>query len=74
MLEMADFADRRTEGFSAGMRRRVILGQALVHDPPNVILDEPTAGLDVMSARNARAHRSLPRGGTLRAALHPLDG
>jgi sodium transport system ATP-binding protein len=55
MLEMADFADRRAEGFSAGMRRRVVLGQALVHDPPNVILDEPTAGLDVMSARNVRA-------------------
>jgi sodium transport system ATP-binding protein len=55
MLEMADFADRRTEGFSAGMCRRVVLGQALVHDPPNVILDEPTAGLDVMSTRNVRA-------------------
>jgi len=54
MLEMADFADRRTEGFSAGMHRRVILGEALVHDPPNVILDEPTAGLDVMSTRNVR--------------------
>ena len=55
MLEMADFADRRTEGFSAGMGRRVILGQALVHDPPNVILDEPTGGLDVMSTRKVRA-------------------
>ncbi len=55
MLEMADFADRRTEGFSAGMHRRVVLGQALIHDPPNVILDEPTAGLDVMSTRNVRA-------------------
>jgi sodium transport system ATP-binding protein len=55
MLEMADFADRRAEGFSAGMCRRVVLGQALVHDPPNVILDEPTAGLDVMSTRNVRA-------------------
>jgi sodium transport system ATP-binding protein len=54
MLEMADFADRRAEGFSAGMRRRVVLGQALIHDPPNVILDEPTAGLDVMSTRNVR--------------------
>jgi len=55
MLDMADFADRRTEGFSAGMNRRVILGQALIHDPPNVILDEPTAGLDVMSTRSVRA-------------------
>jgi sodium transport system ATP-binding protein len=55
MLEMIDFADRRTEGFSAGMRRRVILGQALIHAPTNVILDEPTAGLDVMSTRGVRA-------------------
>lgn len=54
MLEMADFADRRTEGFSVGMHRRVILGEALIHDPPNIILDEPTAGLDVMSTRNVR--------------------
>jgi sodium transport system ATP-binding protein len=54
MLEMADFADRRTEGFSVGMHRRVILGEALIHDPPNVILDEPTSGLDVMSTRNVR--------------------
>ena len=55
MLEMADFADRRTEGFSVGMHRRVILGEALIHAPPNVILDEPTAGLDVMSTRTVRA-------------------
>jgi sodium transport system ATP-binding protein len=55
MLGMTDFADRRTEGFSAGMRRHVVLGQTLIHDPPNVILDEPTAGLDVMSTRNVRA-------------------
>lgn len=55
MLEMTEFADRRAEGFSAGMRRRVVLGQALIHDPPNILLDEPTTGLDVMSIRNVRA-------------------
>jgi sodium transport system ATP-binding protein len=54
MLEMTDFAERRAEGFSVGMHRRVILGEALIHDPPNIILDEPTAGLDVMSTRNVR--------------------
>lgn len=55
LLEINAFADRRAEGFSAGMRRRVVLGDALIHDPHNVILDEPTAGLDVMSTRNVRA-------------------
>ena len=54
MLEITDFADRRAGGFSVGMHRRVILGEALIHDPPNIILDEPTAGLDVMSTRNVR--------------------
>jgi sodium transport system ATP-binding protein len=53
-LEMTDFADRRAEGFSAGMKRRVILAQALLHEPPNLILDEPTASLDVMSTRTVR--------------------
>ncbi len=75
MLEMADFADRRTEGFSAGMRRRVILGQALIHDPPNVILDEPTVGLDVMSARNVRAliARFRQEGRCVLISTHSMD-
>jgi len=54
MLEMADYADRRCEGFSKGMRQKVALGRALIHDPRTMILDEPTAGLDVMSARSVR--------------------
>ena len=75
MLEMADFADRRAEGFSAGMSRRVVLGQALIHDPPNVILDEPTAGLDVMSTRNVRAliARFREEGRCILVSTHLMD-
>jgi len=51
---MAEFADRRTDGFSTGERLKVAIARALVHRPPNVLLDEPTSGLDVMSTRAMR--------------------
>jgi sodium transport system ATP-binding protein len=54
-LDMADIADRRTEGFSQGQRVKTAIARALVHDPRNVILDEPTNGLDVMATRAMRA-------------------
>ena len=54
LLDMHDFADRRAQNFSRGMIRKVVLGMALVHNPPNVILDEPTQGLDVVSTRTVR--------------------
>ena len=53
-LDMADIADRRTEGFSQGQRVKTAIARALVHDPRNVILDEPTNGLDVMATRAMR--------------------
>jgi sodium transport system ATP-binding protein len=53
-LDMADFADRRSEGFSQGQRVKTAIARALVHDPRNVILDEPTNGLDVMATRAMR--------------------
>ena len=53
-LDMADIADRRTEGFSQGQRVKTAIARALVHDPKNVILDEPTNGLDVMATRAMR--------------------
>jgi len=51
---MRDILDRRTEGFSQGQRVKTAIARALVHDPKNVILDEPTNGLDVMSTRAMR--------------------
>lgn len=54
-LRMEDFIDRRTDGFSQGQRVKVAIARALVHDPQNIILDEPTNGLDVMSTRGVRA-------------------
>ncbi|MGH8196467.1 MAG: ATP-binding cassette domain-containing protein [Woeseiaceae bacterium] len=53
-LDIADFADRRTKGFSHGQRTKVALARALVHEPQNVILDEPSSGLDVMATRALR--------------------
>ncbi|EIL89353.1 sodium ABC transporter ATP-binding protein [Rhodanobacter fulvus Jip2] len=53
-LDMGDIADRRTEGFSQGQRVKTAIARALIHDPGNVILDEPTNGLDVMATRALR--------------------
>ena len=53
-LEMADFADRHAEGYSQGQRVKTAIARALIHDPRNVILDEPTNGLDVMATRAMR--------------------
>ena len=55
MLDMQDFSERKTEGFSSGQRVKVAIARALVHDPGNILLDEPTNGLDVMSTRAMRA-------------------
>ena len=53
-LGMQDFIDRRTEGFSQGQRTKTAIARALVHAPRNVVLDEPTNGLDVMTTRSMR--------------------
>jgi sodium transport system ATP-binding protein len=54
LLDMSDFANRRTDGFSTGQRLKVAIARALVHNPKNILLDEPTNGLDVMSTRAMR--------------------
>lgn len=50
-LEMNDFRDRRCDKLSTGMKQKVSIARTLVHDPPVMIFDEPTLGLDVMAAR-----------------------
>jgi len=54
LLDMAPLMARRTEGFSQGERMKVALARALVHDPANIVLDEPTNGLDVLATRALR--------------------
>ena len=61
-LDMAEILDRKTEGFSQGQRTKTAIARALVHDPRNVILDEPTNGLDVMTTRGMRQFLQNLRG------------
>jgi sodium transport system ATP-binding protein len=53
-LRMEDFIDRPARGFSRGQQMKVALGRALVHRPRNIMLDEPTNGLDVATSRAVR--------------------
>jgi sodium transport system ATP-binding protein len=54
VLDMAEFIDRRTDGFSQGQRVKVAIARALIHKPGTVLLDEPSNGLDVMTTRALR--------------------
>jgi sodium transport system ATP-binding protein len=54
LLEMQPFADRLAKGFSQGQKLKTALARALVHRPKNILLDEPTNGLDVMAVRGLR--------------------
>ena len=55
LLEISEFAERPAKGFSQGQRIKVALARAIVHAPRNIVLDEPTNGLDVMATRALRA-------------------
>ena len=74
-LGMEDIADRRTEGFSQGQRVKTAIARALIHDPRNVILDEPTNGLDVMATRSMRAfmHRLRDEGRCVLFSSHIMQ-
>jgi ABC-2 type transport system ATP-binding protein len=71
---LADRADDRVEVFSRGMRQRLHLARALLHDPPVLILDEPSAGLDPESARSLRAmvRRLAAEGRSILLTTHDL--
>ncbi|MHB8410360.1 MAG: ABC transporter ATP-binding protein [Candidatus Acidiferrales bacterium] len=51
-LDMEEFRDRRCAKLSTGMKQKVSIARTLIHDPPVMIFDEPTNGLDVMAARS----------------------
>ncbi len=55
-LNMQDFIERRTEGFSQGQRVKVAIARAMIHEPQTVLMDEPSNGLDVMSTRALREY------------------
>jgi sodium transport system ATP-binding protein len=75
LLDMKEIANRRTEGFSQGERMKVALARALVHGPRNVLLDEPTNGLDVMSTRAVRTliHRLKSQGHCVLFSSHVMQ-
>jgi sodium transport system ATP-binding protein len=56
ILDMTRFADRRAGTFSTGMKQKVAIARSIVHDPPIVIFDEPTAGLDVLASQTVIAY------------------
>src|SRR5580704_13728114 len=74
-LDLAPHADERCEGFSKGMRQKVALAGALVHEPRVIILDEPLTGLDAGSARQVKSvlRERVDAGGTIVMTTHILE-
>jgi ABC-2 type transport system ATP-binding protein len=74
-LGLISHAHERCEGFSKGMRQKVALAGALVHDPKLIILDEPLTGLDAGSARQVKTvlRERVAAGGTVIMTTHILE-
>jgi len=74
-LELAPHANERCEGFSKGMRQKVALAGALIHEPRLIILDEPLTGLDAGSARQVKSvlRERVRAGGTVIMTTHILE-
>jgi len=74
-LDLTPHAQERCEGFSKGMRQKVALAGALIHDPRLIILDEPLTGLDARSARQVKSvlRERVQAGGTVIMTTHILE-
>lgn len=75
VMNLGDRADERTKKYSGGMRRRLELAQALVHQPKVLFLDEPTVGLDVSSRRSIWEYvvKLRDSGVTIFVTTHQMD-
>ena len=74
-FEMDDFSDRRCDQLSTGMKQKVSIARTLIHDPPVMIFDEPTLGLDVMTARTITQfiRECRERGKTVLFSTHAMS-
>src|ERR1700733_3428439 len=74
-LDLAPHANERCEGFSKGMRQKVALAGALIHEPQRIMLDEPLTGLDAGSARQVKSvlRERVRAGGTIIMTTHILE-
>jgi sodium transport system ATP-binding protein len=74
-LELEDFIDRRCGALSSGQRQRISIGRAVVHDPPAVVLDEPTATLDPLASRDIieLVERAKARGKAVLFSTHRME-
>ncbi len=74
-LDLDEFLDRATEGYSHGMKQKIVLAAALMHDPAVLVIDEPMVGLDPKSVRTVRNLfiEHTRAGGTVFMSTHTLD-
>jgi len=74
LLRMGEFVDRRTDDFSTGMKQKTVIMRALITDPKILIFDEPTAGLDILTAKRVTDYIDLLKreGRTILFATHIL--
>jgi len=75
LVELMDVADSSSRGLSGGMRRRLMMAKAMVHNPPILVLDEPTAGVDVDLRRSLweHIHKLNQAGTTILLTTHYLE-